>query len=94
MRQLHTQLFASSYIWLAYIFETSYSTVVTSVNKKSAKNQCRPIRIREIDGVSLSDVLYEWVKVYQIRFIKLSKYVSKFYLARINRENTKTMLKI
>ena len=35
MWQLETQLFASSYIWLAYIFEASYSTVVTS----SAKNQ-------------------------------------------------------
>ena len=68
--------------------------MMTSVSKILAKNQYQQIRTREIDGVSLSDVLYEWVKVYQIRFIKLSKYVSKFYLARINRENTKTMLKI
>ena len=56
--QLYTQLFASSYIRLAYIFEASYSTVVTSVSEKSAKNQCRPIRTREIGGVLLSDVLY------------------------------------
>ena len=34
MWQLETQLFASSYIWLAYIFEASYSMVVTSFNKK------------------------------------------------------------
>ena len=39
MWQLETQLFASSYIWLAYIFEGSYSTVVTSVSKKSSVNQ-------------------------------------------------------
>ena len=39
MRQLETQLFASSYIWLAYIFETSYSTVVMSVSKKSSVDQ-------------------------------------------------------
>ena len=56
--QLYTQLFASSYIRLTYIFEASYSTVVTSVSEKSAKSQCRPIRTREIGGVSLSDVLY------------------------------------
>ena len=31
--------FASSYIWLAYIFEASYSTVVTSVSKKSSVDQ-------------------------------------------------------
>ena len=34
-----TQLFASSYIRLAYIFEASYSTVVTSVSKKSSVDQ-------------------------------------------------------
>ena len=56
--QLYTQLFASSYIRLTCIFEASYSTVVTSVSEKPAKNQCRPIRTREIGGVSLSDVLY------------------------------------
>ena len=39
MWQLETQLFASSYIWLAYIFEASYSTVVTSVSKKSSVDQ-------------------------------------------------------
>ena len=39
MLQLETQLFASSYIWLAYIFEASYSTVVTSVSKKSSVDQ-------------------------------------------------------
>ena len=31
--------------------------------RQSAKNQCRPIRTREIGGVSLSDVLYELVGV-------------------------------
>ena len=39
MLQLYTQLFVSSYIWLAYIFEASYSTVVASVSKKSSVNQ-------------------------------------------------------
>ena len=40
MWQLYTQRFASSYIWLAYIFEASYSTVVTSsVSKKSSVDQ-------------------------------------------------------
>ena len=39
MWQLETQLFSSSYIWLAYIFEGIYSTVVTSVSKKSSVNQ-------------------------------------------------------
>ena len=34
MWQLATQLFASFYIWLAYIFEASYSTLVTSVRRK------------------------------------------------------------
>ena len=38
MWQLETRLFAS-YIWLAYIFETSYSTVVTLVSKKSSVDQ-------------------------------------------------------
>ena len=37
--QLETQLFASSYIWLVYIFKASYSTVVTSFSKKSNVNQ-------------------------------------------------------
>ena len=39
MWQLDIQLFASSYTWLAYIFEEGYSTVVTSVSKKSGLNQ-------------------------------------------------------
>ena len=39
MWQLETLLFASSYIWLVYIFEASYSTVVTLVSKKSTANQ-------------------------------------------------------
>ena len=39
MWQLETQLFASSYIWLPYIFEASNSTLVTSVNKKSSIDQ-------------------------------------------------------
>ena len=57
MWQLETQLFASSYIWLAYIFEASYSQVVKSVSEKSSVDQS-PIRSREIGGVSLSDLLY------------------------------------
>ena len=44
-----------SYIWLAYIFEATYSTVLTSVTKII---KCQPIRIREIGDVTLSDVLY------------------------------------
>ena len=39
MWQLETQLFASSYIWLPYIFEASYSTVVTPVSEKSSVDQ-------------------------------------------------------
>ena len=39
MRQLETRLFASSYIWLAYISEASYSIVVTSVSEKSSVDQ-------------------------------------------------------
>ena len=39
MWQLETQLFASSYIWLVYIFEVSYNTDVMSVSKKSSLNQ-------------------------------------------------------
>ena len=39
MWQLETQLFATPYIWLAYIFEVSYSKVVTSVSKKSSVDQ-------------------------------------------------------
>ena len=41
MLQLETQLFASSYILLAYIFEASYSTVVTSVSQKSSVDQSK-----------------------------------------------------
>ena len=41
MQQMETQLFASSYIWLAYILETSYSTVVTSVSKKPSADQSK-----------------------------------------------------
>ena len=37
--QLETQLFALPYIWLAYIFEASYSTLVTPVSKKSSVDQ-------------------------------------------------------
>ena len=33
MWRLETQLFAFSYIWLTYIFEASYSTVVTFQQK-------------------------------------------------------------
>ena len=36
---LETQLVASSYIWLAYIFESSYSTVVMSVSEKWSIDQ-------------------------------------------------------
>ena len=39
MWQLEIQPFASSYIWLAYIFEVSYNTVVTSVFEKSSVDQ-------------------------------------------------------
>ena len=39
MWQWYTQLFASSYTWLAYIFEASCSTVVASVSKKSSVDQ-------------------------------------------------------
>ena len=39
MWQLYSQLFACSYIWLVYIFEASYSTVVTLVSKKSSVDQ-------------------------------------------------------
>ena len=39
MWQLYTQLLATSYIWLAYIFKASYSTVVTSVSKTSSVDQ-------------------------------------------------------
>ena len=39
MWKFETQLFNSSYIWLPYIFETSYSTVATSVSKKSIVDQ-------------------------------------------------------
>ena len=39
MWQLETQPFASSYIWLAYIFEGSYSMVVTSLSEKSSVDQ-------------------------------------------------------
>ena len=56
---------------MANIFEVSYSTVVTSLTEKIGRSirtqeiggallsiKCRPIRIREIGDVSLSDVLY------------------------------------
>ena len=39
MWQLEIELFASSYIWLAYIFEVIYSIVVTSVSEKSKVDQ-------------------------------------------------------
>ena len=39
MWQSENQLFASSYIQLAYIFEASYSSLVTSVSKKSSVDQ-------------------------------------------------------
>ena len=39
MWQLETQLFASSFVWLAYIFKASYSTLATSVSKKSSVDQ-------------------------------------------------------
>ena len=39
MWQMETQIFTSSYIWLAYIFEASYGMVVTSVSKKSSVDQ-------------------------------------------------------
>ena len=39
MWQLYIQLSASTYIWLEYIFEAIYSTVVTSVSKKSSVDQ-------------------------------------------------------
>ena len=37
--QMETQLFTSSYIWLAYIFKASYSTMMISVSKKSSVDQ-------------------------------------------------------
>ena len=39
MWQVETQPFASSYTWLAYIFEVNYNTVVTSVFEKSSVDQ-------------------------------------------------------
>ena len=39
MWQLETQLFASSYIQLAYISEASFSMLVTWVDKKSSVDQ-------------------------------------------------------
>ena len=39
MWQLETQLFASPYISLSYIFEANYSTLVTGVSKKSSAHQ-------------------------------------------------------
>ena len=41
MLQLETQLFAYSYILLVYIFEASYSTLVTSVSQKSSVDQLK-----------------------------------------------------
>ena len=62
MWQLETQLFASSYIGLAYIFEASYSTLVTSSEKT------RSIRTREIGGVTLSDVLANVIEMLKNRY--------------------------
>ena len=39
MWQLETQLYASPYTQLEYIFEAIYSTLVTSVSKKSSSDQ-------------------------------------------------------
>ena len=39
MWQLETQLFASPDVQLAYIFEASYSALVTSLSKKSSVGQ-------------------------------------------------------
>ena len=39
MWQLETQLFVAPYIELVYIFEASYSTLVTWVSKKSIVDQ-------------------------------------------------------
>ena len=41
MWEMETQIFASSNIWLAYIFQASYSTVVTSVSEKSSVDQSK-----------------------------------------------------
>ena len=60
MWKLKIQAFVSSLIWLAHIFEASYSTVVTSVSKKSSIDQPE----LEIGGISLSDVLYVRNHVY------------------------------
>ena len=50
MRQLETQLFALLYNELAYVFEASFSTLVTWVSKKIKR---RTIRTREIAGVRM-----------------------------------------
>ena len=39
MEQLETELFVSPYIKLVYIFEVSYSTLVTSLSKKLSVDQ-------------------------------------------------------
>ena len=39
MWQLETQLFASPYIQLVYIFEAIYNSLVTSMSKKSSVDQ-------------------------------------------------------
>ena len=62
---VHTAFFLFLYLTGVH-FRLSYSTVVTSVSKKSAKNQCRPIRTREIGGVSLSDVLLVYMICFQM----------------------------
>ena len=68
MWQLETQLFVSSYIWLAYTFQVSYRTVVKSVSEKSSVDQSE--LGGEIGGVSLSDVLYVIIsKVCEFCFI-------------------------
>ena len=53
MWQLETQFFASSYVWLPYVFEAIYSAMVMLVSRKSSIDQ--KIRARDIGGVSLSE---------------------------------------
>ena len=55
--QLETQIFASPYIYLAYIFEASYSMLLTSELKKLVVLDCQ--RNCMEDGVRLSEKLYE-----------------------------------
>ena len=53
MWQMETQLFASSYIWLAYIFEARYSRMATpyAISKKSSVDQSE-LWLVDIGGVS------------------------------------------